>query len=113
MRLGLHKKPKNKGEAQLHIFSLLAILPVTTDWWLVGEQRSGIRHVEPLLSPFGIVTLVDTARRCRLYHFRCILPLPFDLLNYWDRYNYQGLTIKTLPGIFSRDGLDAGSQLLL
>ncbi len=109
----LYYWPKNKGEAQLHIFSLLAILPVTTDWWLVGEQRSGIRHVEPLLSPFGIVTLVDTARRCRLYHFRCTLPPPFDLLNYWDRYNYQGLTIKTLPGIFSRDGLDTGSQLLL
>jgi 16S rRNA (guanine1207-N2)-methyltransferase len=109
----LYYWPKNKSEAQLKIFSLLAILPTATDWWLVGEQRSGIRHVEPLLSPFGVITAVDSARRCRLYRFRCTLPPPFDLANYWGSYDYQGLTIKTLPGIFSRDGLDAGSQLLL
>lgn len=109
----LYYWPKNKGEAQLQIFSLLAILPVATDWWLVGENRSGIRHVEQLLSPFGVVTTVDNARRCRLYRFRCTLQPPFDLINYWGSYGHQGLTIKTLPGIFSRDGLDVGSQLLL
>jgi 16S rRNA (guanine1207-N2)-methyltransferase len=109
----LYYWPKNKGEAQLQLFSLLAILPITTDWLLVGELRSGIRHVEQLLSPFGVVTKLDSARRCRLYRFRCIRPPPVDLVNYWGSYDYQGLTIKTLPGIFSRDGIDVGSQLLL
>ncbi|ETJ42934.1 Ribosomal RNA small subunit methyltransferase C, partial [human gut metagenome] len=28
-------------------------------------------------------------------------------------YSVDGLTVKTLPGVFSRDGLDVGSQLLL
>jgi 16S rRNA m(2)G 1207 methyltransferase (EC 2.1.1.52) len=31
----------------------------------------------------------------------------------WGEYQLDGLTIKTLPGVFSRDGLDVGSQLLL
>ncbi|WP_193133162.1 16S rRNA (guanine(1207)-N(2))-methyltransferase RsmC, partial [Klebsiella grimontii] len=32
---------------------------------------------------------------------------------YWGEYPLENLTIKTLPGVFSRDGLDIGSQLLL
>lgn len=35
------------------------------------------------------------------------------VLNLVGQYNIDGLTIKTLPGVFSRDGLDVGSQLLL
>ncbi|VTN13803.1 Ribosomal RNA small subunit methyltransferase C [Raoultella terrigena] len=37
----------------------------------------------------------------------------FDPEQYWGEYPLDNLTIKTLPGVFSRDGLDVGSQLLL
>ncbi|STD25758.1 ribosomal RNA small subunit methyltransferase C [Enterobacter asburiae] len=37
----------------------------------------------------------------------------FDPQAYWDEYQLDGLTIKTLPGVFSRDALDTGSKLLL
>ncbi|MEW9891677.1 MAG: 16S rRNA (guanine(1207)-N(2))-methyltransferase RsmC [Candidatus Symbiodolus clandestinus] len=105
--------PKNKMETQLQIYSLLAMLPLKTEWWFVGEQRCGIRQVETLLAPFGPVTLMDYARRCRLYHFQCHHRPNFSLADYWGSYEYQGLTIKTLPAVFSRGGLDLGSQLLL
>ncbi|MBX4340846.1 methyltransferase, partial [Mycobacterium tuberculosis] len=38
---------------------------------------------------------------------------PFDADAFWGEYTLDNLTIKTLPGVFSRDGLDVGSQLLL
>jgi 16S rRNA (guanine1207-N2)-methyltransferase len=37
----------------------------------------------------------------------------FDADKFWGEYSVDGLTVKTLPGVFSRDGLDVGSQLLL
>ena len=36
-----------------------------------------------------------------------------DADKFWGEYSVDGLTVKTLPGVFSRDGLDVGSQLLL
>ncbi|WP_143561037.1 methyltransferase, partial [Sporosarcina sp. P29] len=55
----------------------------------------------------------DSARRCGLYHGRLEKQATFDAEKFWDEYQLDGLTIKTLPGVFSRDGLDVGSQLLL
>jgi 16S rRNA (guanine1207-N2)-methyltransferase len=56
---------------------------------------------------------VDSARRCGLYHGRLEKQPTFDPQQYWGEYPLENLTIKTLPGVFSRDGLDVGSQLLL
>ncbi|WP_242550048.1 methyltransferase, partial [Pantoea agglomerans] len=37
----------------------------------------------------------------------------FDASTFGHQYQLDGLTIHTLPGVFSRDGLDSGSALLL
>ncbi|WP_417653464.1 methyltransferase, partial [Escherichia coli] len=51
--------------------------------------------------------------RCGLYHGRLEKQTTFDANTFWDEYQLDGLTIKTLPGVFSRDALDTGSKLLL
>ncbi len=105
--------PKNKPEAQFQLMNLLSLLPVGTDIFVVGENRSGVRSAEQMLADFAPLNKIDSARRCGLYHGRLEKQPAFDAQAFWNEYALDGLTIKTLPGVFSRDGLDTGSQLLL
>ncbi|EIR1236475.1 16S rRNA (guanine(1207)-N(2))-methyltransferase RsmC [Salmonella enterica] len=105
--------PKNKPEAQFQLMNILSLMPVGSDVFVVGENRSGVRSAEPMLADYAPLNKVDSARRCGLYHGRLEKQPQFSLESWWAEYNIDGLTIKTLPGVFSRDGLDVGSQLLL
>ncbi|WP_374257473.1 16S rRNA (guanine(1207)-N(2))-methyltransferase RsmC [Yokenella regensburgei] len=105
--------PKNKPEAQFQLMNILSLLPVGTDVFVVGENRSGVRSAEQMLAEYCPLNKIDSARRCGLYHGRLEKQPTFDANAYWGEYNHDALTIKTLPGVFSRDGLDVGSQLLL
>lgn len=105
--------PKNKPEAQFQLMNLLSLLPLGTDIFVVGENRSGVRSAEQMLADYAPLNKVDSARRCGLYHGRLEKQTAFDIEKQWGEYQLDGLTIKTLPGVFSRDGLDVGSQLLL
>ncbi|WP_129361739.1 16S rRNA (guanine(1207)-N(2))-methyltransferase RsmC [Enterobacter cloacae] len=105
--------PKNKPEAQFQLMNILSLLPVGTDIFVVGENRSGVRSAEQILEAYCPLTKVDSARRCGLYHGRLEKQPTFDAESFWDEYPLDDLTIKTLPGVFSRDGLDVGSKLLL
>ncbi|HGB5073930.1 TPA: 16S rRNA (guanine(1207)-N(2))-methyltransferase RsmC [Salmonella enterica subsp. enterica serovar Eastbourne] len=105
--------PKNKPEAQFQLMNILSLMPVGVDVFVVGENRSGVRSAEPMLADYAQLNKVDNARRCGLYHSRLEKQPQFSLESWWAEYNIDGLTIKTLPGVFSRDGLDVGSQLLL
>ncbi|EAO6870624.1 16S rRNA (guanine(1207)-N(2))-methyltransferase RsmC [Salmonella enterica] len=105
--------PKNKPEAQFQLMNILSLMPVGVDVFVVGENRSGVRSAEPMLADYAQLNKVDSARRCGLYHGRLEKQPQFSLESWWAEYNIDGLTIKTLSGVFSRDGLDVGSQLLL
>lgn len=105
--------PKNKPEAQYQLTNILSLMPVDTEIFVVGENRSGVRSAEQMLADLAPLTKVDSARRCGLYHGRLEKNPEFNADTYWHQYALDGLTIKTLPGVFSRDGLDVGSQLLL
>ncbi|EEM2091625.1 16S rRNA (guanine(1207)-N(2))-methyltransferase RsmC [Salmonella enterica] len=105
--------PKNKPEAQFQLMNILSLMPVGVDVFVVGENRSGVRSAEPMLADYAPLNKVDSARRCGLYHGRLEKQPQFSLESWWAEYNIDGLTIKTLPGVFSRDGLDVGNQLLL
>lgn len=105
--------PKNKPEAQFQLMNILSLMPSGVDVFVVGENRSGVRSTEPMLADYAPLNKVDSARRCGLYHGRLEKQPQFSLESWWAEYNIDGLTIKTLPGVFSRDGLDVGSQLLL
>ncbi|EKK5219528.1 16S rRNA (guanine(1207)-N(2))-methyltransferase RsmC [Cronobacter sakazakii] len=105
--------PKNKPEAQFQLMNLLSLLPVGTDVFVVGENRSGVRSAEAMLEAYCPLNKVDSARRCGLYHGRLEKQPEFNADGWWGEYQVDDLTIKTLPGVFSRDGLDVGSALLL
>ncbi|EOC0588202.1 16S rRNA (guanine(1207)-N(2))-methyltransferase RsmC [Cronobacter sakazakii] len=105
--------PKNKSEAQFQLMNLLSLLPVGTDVFVVGENRSGVRSAEAMLEAYCPLNKVDSARRCGLYHGRLEKQPEFNADGWWGEYQVDDLTIKTLPGVFSRDGLDVGSDLLL
>ena len=105
--------PKNKPEAQFQLMNILSLLPLGTDIFVVGENRSGVRSAEQMLADYCPLTKVDSARRCGLYHGRLEKQPTFDAAAFNGSYTLDGLTIHTLPGVFSRDGLDSGSQLLL
>ena len=105
--------PKNKPEAQFQLQNLLSLLPVGCDIFVIGENRSGVRSAEPLLEKWVKLEKIDSARRCGLYHGQLDQQPSFDADNFWEEYSLGDLNIKTLPGVFSRDGLDVGSQLLL
>lgn len=104
---------KNKMESQFQLFNLLNKMKPDTAVFIVGENRSGVRSVETILAPYGMVTKVDTARRCSLYYFECGKTVNFDLADWWKSYQVDSTQVKILPGVFSHDGLDAGSALLL
>lgn len=109
----LYYWPKNKPEAQFQLMNILSLMPSGVDVFVVGENRSGVRSAEQMLADYAPLNKVDSARRCGLYHGRLEKQPRFSLESWWAEYSIDGLTIKTLPGVFSRDGLDVGSQLLL
>ncbi|MCX8649175.1 16S rRNA (guanine(1207)-N(2))-methyltransferase RsmC [Gilliamella sp. B2776] len=109
--------PKTKSEAQFQLSYLLNNMPKGSDIFIVGENRTGVKSVEALLQDFGSIQKMDSARRCGLYHFQVDSRLAFELNEWWLSYHItienQNIEIKSLPGVFSQKGLDAGSELLL
>lgn len=105
--------PKNKPEAHFQLMNILSLMPVGSNLFVVGENRSGVRSIEQMLADICPVNKIDSARRCGLYHGRLEQQPVFDAESGWGEYQADGLIVKTLPGVFSRDGLDAGSRLLL
>ncbi|MGL5949030.1 MAG: 16S rRNA (guanine(1207)-N(2))-methyltransferase RsmC [Aeromonas sp.] len=111
--------PKAKAEAQYLLAMLTPLLSAGADLFLAGDNRGGINGADKLLAPYsGKPIKRDSARRCSLYHGELTgQPAPFDLEAWVRRYPCQigdtPLTVCALPGVFSADGLDAGSKMLL
>lgn len=105
--------PKNKPEAQFQLTNLLSLLPEGTDIFVVGENRSGVRSAVNVIADYCQLEKIDSARRCGLYHGQLTQAAKFEPQAYFENYQFQDLVIRTLPGVFSRDGLDSGSALLL
>ncbi|WP_439240819.1 16S rRNA (guanine(1207)-N(2))-methyltransferase RsmC [Lonepinella sp. BR2474] len=107
---------KNKQEVQFQLMQLLAHSPLNQEILIIGENRCGVRSVEKILAPFGDIGKIDSARRCGLYHF-CLKKAPqFDVESYWKTYQNAKLgelKIQSLPGVFSANELDMGTDLLL
>ncbi|PKH25378.1 16S rRNA (guanine(1207)-N(2))-methyltransferase RsmC [Enterobacterales bacterium CwR94] len=105
--------PKNKPEAAFQLQNLLSLMPVGTDIFVIGENRSGVRSAEGMLEAWANLEKIDSARRCGLYHGRLDVQPTFDDKAFRHGYMLGDTQICTLPGVFSRDGLDPGSSLLL
>ncbi|MBD2814637.1 16S rRNA (guanine(1207)-N(2))-methyltransferase RsmC [Xenorhabdus sp. Flor] len=105
--------PKSKHEARFQLRSLFSVLPVGTDVFIVGENRSGVRSVDKLMEGIATFRKIDTARRCSLFYGQLEYQVQFDQNNWWNSYQVGDVTVNTLPGVFSQDDLDVGSRLLL
>ncbi|MDW6091924.1 16S rRNA (guanine(1207)-N(2))-methyltransferase RsmC [Vibrio rhizosphaerae] len=110
--------PKAKQEAEYLLAMLMTKLGPGTEIVVVGENRSGIKSVEKLFEPYGIIRKYDAARRCSFYWGECSqTPAQFNMQDWFKTYtvNYRqkDIIIKSLPGVFSHGELDIGSQLLL
>lgn len=111
--------PKAKAEAQYLLAMMTPLLEAGADLLLAGENRGGINGADKLLAPYGDRPIKrDSARRCSLYHAELGKPVaPFELDAWFSRYECRAgatdLTVMALPGVFSADGLDLGSQMLL
>ncbi|OOF79030.1 16S rRNA (guanine(1207)-N(2))-methyltransferase [Rodentibacter caecimuris] len=107
---------KNKQEVQFQLMQLLANAQDGQEMLIIGENRCGVRSAEKILSPFGDIAKIDSARRCSLYHFSLKKRPHFSLNTFWKTYQHpqlNGLTIHSLPGVFSANELDVGTALLL
>ncbi|MDP8034494.1 16S rRNA (guanine(1207)-N(2))-methyltransferase RsmC [Pasteurella atlantica] len=113
--LGVFYWSKNKQECQFQLLQWLSTTQVGQELLIIGENRSGVRSVEKILSPFGNIAKIDSARRCGLYHFELTQLPDFNCKNFWKSYRLSiaDLTIFTLPAVFSSAELDMGSKLLL
>ncbi|WP_439842620.1 16S rRNA (guanine(1207)-N(2))-methyltransferase RsmC [Aeromonas taiwanensis] len=111
--------PKAKAEAQYLLAMMTPLLESGADLFLAGENRGGINGADKLLAPYGEKPVKrDSARRCSLFHGVLNKPVaPFELDAWFSRYECQAgdtaLTVMALPGVFSADGLDLGTQMLL
>lgn len=106
--------PKTRREAQFQLSCLLHYLSDNANIFIIGENRSGVRSCEKWLAAFGTIKKMDTARRCSLYRFQTEISIPFDIKYWWKEYRLpNNIPVRALPGVFSSDHLDAGSELLL
>ncbi|MGL5812970.1 MAG: 16S rRNA (guanine(1207)-N(2))-methyltransferase RsmC [Aeromonas sp.] len=111
--------PKAKAEAQYLLAMMTPLLEAGADLLLAGENRGGINGADKLLAAYGDKPIKrDSARRCSLYHGELGKPVaPFELDAWFSRYECKAgdtaLKVMALPGVFSADDLDLGSQMLL
>ncbi|RJG51510.1 16S rRNA (guanine(1207)-N(2))-methyltransferase RsmC [Motilimonas pumila] len=111
--------PKAKAEIAYLLANIMPHLKADGHLYIVGENRGGIKSVDKLLAGYGGKTVkIDSARRCSLLVQQLTQPVPeFTLENWLSEYdiNIKGcaLTVVSLPGVFSANELDVGTQLLL
>lgn len=110
--------PKAKAEAEFLLAMLMAKLGPDTEICVVGENRSGVKSIEKIFAPYGIIKKYDSARRCSFYWGKSqYAAAPFNITDWFKTYSVdvdgQPLIVKSLPGVFSHGQLDIGSQLLL
>ena len=84
-------------------------------YWTKNKQEVNFQLLQ-LLAQAPIGQEIDSARRCGLYHFLLQNKPHFELKNFWKTYQHstlENLTIYSLPGVFSAEELDMGTELLL
>jgi 16S rRNA (guanine1207-N2)-methyltransferase len=106
-----------------YILRCLAALPAQTPLWLAGEKRGGINTlVNRLPDNFCPAQKLAVGNHCQLFKTEILTsttPLTdlTDLIALADDITVtlpeRKFSLKSLPGVFSRQRIDAGTQLLL
>ncbi|VFP87958.1 16S rRNA (guanine(1207)-N(2))-methyltransferase RsmC [Candidatus Erwinia haradaeae] len=104
---------KNKREANFQLKNILSLLPIGSDIFIVGENRSGVRGAKKMMQNYLNLKKIDSRCRCSLYQGTLQLNPSFNENSFWNQYQIGSIILKSFPGVFGFSGLDAGSQLLI
>lgn len=106
--------PKSKELTEYLLQALSSILKVKGNLYLVGEKKAGIERAAKQLNSYNKASKLDSARHCQLWQtvIECPAPHPKPE-DCYQSYQVNGLTIKSLAGVFSHGKLDIGTQLLI
>lgn len=111
--------PKSKAEFGFTLAMLAESMTEDATVIIVGENKGGIKSADKLSNNYlNFCNKVDAARHCLLYvgQFQSDLP-KFELDKFYKYYSVtvadKQLKIAALPGVFSQNGLDVGTDVLL
>jgi 16S rRNA (guanine1207-N2)-methyltransferase len=111
--------PKSKAEYGFTLAMLAESMTEEATVIVVGENKGGIKSAEKLAKNYlSYCNKADAARHCLLYvgQFKQVLP-HFNIADFYKYYPISvgdtQLKIAALPGVFSQNGLDIGTEILL
>lgn len=110
--------PKAKAHLSMLISMAASLLAPEGRIYVVGENKSGIKSVAKLLTKYGTVDKLDSARHCSLICCHVEQAKQAFNIESWSREDEFSLAntqwqIYSLPGVFSHGELDSGTRLLL
>ncbi|XBC43575.1 MAG: 16S rRNA (guanine(1207)-N(2))-methyltransferase RsmC [Buchnera aphidicola (Meitanaphis flavogallis)] len=105
--------PTSKFEAIFHLKRILSFLSEKNHIFLIGEKRSGIQTAKKLLKTWIHLEKIDSAKHCHLFSGKIIVKPKFKFENFIYQQTWKEICIKTIPGVFSYNKIDIGSQLLI
>lgn len=111
--------PKSKAELNFTLAMISHATDQNTNVIIVGENKSGIKTLNKVAEQ----TLVncnkyDSARHCLLFVAQLSQNItPFNIDDWYDYYSVDiantSIKVAALPGVFSQNGLDKGTKVLL
>jgi 16S rRNA (guanine1207-N2)-methyltransferase len=111
--------PKSKAEFSFTLAMLAESMTDDATIVIVGENKAGVKSADKLGADYlEYCHKSDAARHCLMYigKFQAALPA-FDLQHFYKYYEVQAqdktLKIAALPGVFSQNSLDTGTEILL
>ncbi|WP_274052579.1 methyltransferase [Thalassomonas haliotis] len=111
--------PKSKAELAFTLAMINPQLAENTPVLIVGENNGGVKSTGKLAADYiHHISKVDSARHCTLFSGLANTELPaFDINAWFKHYHFTlgeiELEIASLPGVFSQNALDKGTELLL
>jgi 16S rRNA (guanine1207-N2)-methyltransferase len=111
--------PKSKAELAFTLAMINPFLATDAQILFVGDNKGGVKSTPKLTQHFlSSCNKVDSARHCVLFlgQFNNQIKA-FNIEDWYQIYQLSlaniELKIASLPGVFSQDGLDVGTRLLL
>lgn len=108
--------PKAKSRIKYVLNFAMSALAANGEIWFVGENKGGIKSLNKnLKTDFDNIDKMAMGKHSAIVRAQGPLHKPeFDLNGYFIAHeNEHGLNLRSLPGVFSQEKLDKGTQVLL
>lgn len=110
--------PKSKAEFSFTLAMLAKSVTEDATIIIVGDNKAGVKSADKLGKDYlEYCNKADAARHCLMYigKFKADLPA-FDLQDFYKHYQVnvhdKAIKVAALPGVFSQNSLDKGTQVL-